>query len=69
MNSNYPILSGNASVLSTLFARSPDAGKRFIEFLNSVQLTQAKSIVFRTVLGRTEQLSDRPMSQADAYIA
>lgn len=32
-----------------------------------VGLTGAKSILFRTAIGRTGQLFDRPMSQADAY--
>lgn len=36
-------------------------------YINTAQLTEAKSILFRTALGRTGQLSDRPMSQADAY--
>lgn len=36
-------------------------------FINGAQLTEAKNILFRTTLGRTGQLSDRPMSQADAY--
>jgi len=36
-------------------------------YINRAQLTEAKSILFRTTLGRTAQLSDRPMSQADAY--
>ena len=36
-------------------------------YINAAQLTEAKSILFRTALGRTGQLSDRPMSQADPY--
>jgi hypothetical protein len=31
------------------------------------QLTEAKSVLFPTTLGRTARLSDRPMRQADAY--
>lgn len=36
-------------------------------YINGAQLTEAKSLLFRTTMGRTGQLSDRPMSQADAY--
>ncbi|SEP43848.1 tyrosine-type recombinase/integrase [Nitrosovibrio sp. Nv6] len=36
-------------------------------YLNAAALTEAKSMLFRTTLGRTGQLSDRPMRQADAY--
>jgi site-specific recombinase XerD len=36
-------------------------------YINGAKLTEAKSILFRTSPGRSRQLSDRPMSQADAY--
>ncbi len=36
-------------------------------YINSAKLTEAKSILFRTAPRRSGQLSDRPMSQADAY--
>jgi site-specific recombinase XerD len=36
-------------------------------YINSAKLTDAKSILFRTAPRRSGQLSDRPMSQADAY--
>ena len=36
-------------------------------YINGAKLTEAKSILFRTAPGRSGQLSDRPMSQADAY--
>lgn len=36
-------------------------------YINEAKLTEVKSILFRTALGRTGQLSERPMSQADAY--
>jgi len=36
-------------------------------YINSAQLIEAKSVLFPTTLGRTARLSDRPMSQADAY--
>jgi hypothetical protein len=35
MNSNHLILSGNVPALPALFAPSPDAGKRFIEFFTA----------------------------------
>ena len=36
-------------------------------YINKAELTEIKSILFRTALGRTGQLSERPMSQADTY--
>lgn len=36
-------------------------------YINGAELTEAKSVLFPTTLGRTAQLSDRSMSQADAY--
>jgi site-specific recombinase XerD len=36
-------------------------------YINSAKLTEAKSILFRTAPRRSGQLTDRPMSQADAY--
>ena len=36
-------------------------------YINGAKLTEAKSILFRTAPRRSGQLSDRPMSQADAY--
>jgi integrase len=36
-------------------------------YINSAQLTEAKSVLFPTTLGRTAQLSDRSMSQAYAH--
>lgn len=36
-------------------------------YINEAKLTEAKSILFRTALGRTGHFSERPMSQADAY--
>jgi hypothetical protein len=36
-------------------------------YMNAALLPEAKSILFPTTLGRTGQLSNRPMSQADAY--
>lgn len=36
-------------------------------YINGAKLTEAKSILFRTAPGRSGQLSERPMSQADAY--
>jgi site-specific recombinase XerD len=36
-------------------------------YLKAAQLTEGKSPLFRTTQGRTGQLSDRPMTQADAY--
>ena len=36
-------------------------------YINCAKLTEAKSILFRTAPRRSGQLSDRPMSQADAY--
>ncbi|SFU62934.1 tyrosine-type recombinase/integrase [Nitrosospira multiformis] len=36
-------------------------------YMKVALLTEAKSILFPTTLGRTGQLSNRPMSQADAY--
>ncbi|OQW45415.1 MAG: integrase [Nitrospira sp. HN-bin3] len=36
-------------------------------YLKAAQLTEGKSPLFRTMHGRTRPLSDRPMTQADAY--
>ena len=36
-------------------------------YLKAAQLTEGKSPLFRTMHGRTGQLSDQPMTQADAY--
>jgi site-specific recombinase XerD len=36
-------------------------------YLKTAQLTEGKSPLFRTMHGRTGQLSDNPMTQADAY--
>ncbi|MBX3325628.1 MAG: tyrosine-type recombinase/integrase [Nitrospira sp.] len=36
-------------------------------YLKAAQLTEAKSPLFRTMLGRTGLLSDQPMTQPDAY--
>ena len=36
-------------------------------YMKAALLTEAKSILFPRTLGRTGQLSNRPMSQADAY--
>lgn len=36
-------------------------------YINGAKLTEAKSILFRMAPRRSGQLSDRPMSQADAY--
>ncbi|MBX3307668.1 MAG: tyrosine-type recombinase/integrase [Nitrospira sp.] len=36
-------------------------------YLKAAQLTEGKSPLFRTMHGRTGQLSDKPMTQTDAY--
>ncbi len=36
-------------------------------YLKAAQLTDGKSLLFRTMRGRTGQLSDQPMTQTDAY--
>ncbi|TKB87770.1 MAG: integrase [Nitrospira sp.] len=36
-------------------------------YLEAAQLTEGKSLLFRTMHGRTGQLSDQPMTQTDAY--
>ena len=36
-------------------------------YIKTAHLTEGKSPLFRTMLGRTEQLSDQPMTQTDAY--
>lgn len=36
-------------------------------YLKAAQLTEGKSLLFRTMHGRTGQLSDQPMTQPDAY--
>ncbi len=36
-------------------------------YIKAAQLTEEKSLLFRTMHGRTGQLSDQPMTQPDAY--
>lgn len=36
-------------------------------YIKTAQLTEGKSLLFRTMRGRTGQLSDQPMTQTDAY--
>ena len=36
-------------------------------YIEGAQLTDSKGYLFRTVVGRTGQLSERPMTQADAF--
>ena len=36
-------------------------------YIEGAQLTDSKSYLFRTVVGRTGQLSERPMTQADVF--
>ena len=36
-------------------------------YIEAAQLTDGKGYLFRTVVGRTGQLSERPMAQADAF--
>jgi hypothetical protein len=49
MNNNHLMLSGNVPALPALFAPSPDAGKRFMEFFTA---NSAIPILVRLTTGR-----------------